>query len=144
MITIRTPKTIAEWQAYYNLRYEVLRKPWNQSFESAKTPEDDFAQHFAAFENQKLLAVGRLDLLNETTGQIRFFAVDPNHQGKRIGQQLLSAMEASARSQQIQRIILEARANAVRFYEHNGYQISEKGKILFDIIPHFWMFKELE
>ena len=35
------PKTKEDWDAYYQLRYEVLRKPWNQPAVSTKDEAEE-------------------------------------------------------------------------------------------------------
>ncbi len=38
-IEIRSPKTELEWVNYYDLRYRILRQPWNQPIGSEKMRE---------------------------------------------------------------------------------------------------------
>ena len=46
---IRAPKTDQEWEAYYNLRYKILRAPLNQPIGSERNDGDLTGQHFALF-----------------------------------------------------------------------------------------------
>ena len=39
-VEIRSPKTTDEWQEYYDLRYRVLRQPWNQPRGSERNEGD--------------------------------------------------------------------------------------------------------
>ena len=88
-IEIRSPLTQMEWDAYYDLRFRVLRAPWNQQKGSERDNQEDEAEHFAVFNKQLIIGVGRLDQLNESTCQVRFMAVDPLFQGKSIGKSLM-------------------------------------------------------
>lgn len=140
---LREPKEKDEWAAYYDLRYRILRQPWNQPRSSAFTPEDDTAKHFALYENTMLVAIARLDELDKTSAQVRFFAVDETYQGKGYGKTLIQGIEDYCSQNQITRLILEARENAIPFYASQGYTITKEGKLLFDKIRHSWMIKNL-
>ena len=45
---------------------------------------------------------------------------------------------------QLNVVILQARQDAVPFYEHHGYNVVEKTFLLFDEIQHYLMRKELQ
>ncbi len=141
---IRSPQTIKEWEDYYDLRFQLLRKPWGQPKGSERTKEDTFENtyHFACFDAKEIVGVGRLDYIESDKAQIRFFAIKENRQGKGIGTLLLKEMEKYAISMKINKIILQARENAVSFYEKNGYQKRKKTHLLFGEIQHFLMEKE--
>ncbi len=143
MSQLREPKGKNEWEAYYDLRYRMLRKPWNQPYSSAITPEDDFEKHFALYDDNQLVAIARLDKLDETSAQVRFVAVEEKCQGKGYGKILMTGIEDYCVKNQITTLILEARENAVPFYLALGYSITKKGKLLFGEIRHSWMRKEL-
>lgn len=143
MIEIRSPKTNLEWELYYDLRYRILRQPWNQPKESAYTPEDKTATHLALYENGNICSIARIDFISLDTIQIRFVATDTTHQGKGFGKQLMLEIEVLARNNNFAKIILEARENAIPFYFSLGYKIVGKGKLLFGEINHSWMEKKL-
>jgi ribosomal protein S18 acetylase RimI-like enzyme len=89
------------------------------------------------------LAVGRLHLNGPEEAQVRYMAVDPAFQGQGLGGRLLGELENQARYQGVQRIVLNARANAVGFYTHLGYEIIGPGETLFGEIRHTKMRKVL-
>ena len=140
---IRSPKTSAEWDNYYNLRFKVLRAPWNQPLGSERNEGDETAEHFAYFENELIIGVGRLDIMTQNTSQIRFMAVDENQQGKGIGRKLMLHMEEIAKEQGSNEIILHAREIAVPFYQKLDYSIVEKSHLLFNEIQHYLMHKKI-
>lgn len=140
---IRKPNSSAEWDNYYNLRYKVLRAPWNQPLGSERNDGDLTAEHFAYFENELILGVGRLDIMTQNTSQIRFMAVDNDQQGKGIGKKLMLRMEEIAKGQGSSEIILHAREIAVPFYEKLGFVINEKSHLLFNEIQHYLMSKKI-
>ena len=142
---IRTPETPAEWDAYYQLRYDILRAPWGQAPGSEKTPDEDAQQHFAYFdEQQQIIGVIRLDSCDAQTGQIRFMAVAANAQRKGIGRALMQFTEEKAREKQCTQMNVHAREHALEFYTKLGYQYLEKSHLLFGEIQHHLMSKELK
>jgi hypothetical protein len=60
------PKTPVDLQKYFNLRYEILRKPWNQPFASTKDEWEEQSIHVLMLdENENAIACGRLQLNSE-------------------------------------------------------------------------------
>ena len=139
------PKSPTEFDKYYNLRYEVLRKPWNQPLGSERDEGDDTSLHRMILDepNGKTIAVGRLQFNSNKQAQIRYMAVADGYQGKGYGRKIVGALEDIAREKGIRTIILQSRENAVKFYERNGYEIIEKSYLLFDKIQHWLMVKKI-
>jgi GNAT superfamily N-acetyltransferase len=142
-IEIRSPKTDNEWIEYYDLRYRILRKPWNQPIGSERNEGDSSEQHFAMYSGINLLAVGRLDKCEEKKRQIRFMAVEKNEQGSGFGKLLMIEMEKYCRNDEVNEIILHARESAILFYEKLSYQLQEPSYKLFGEIQHYLMSKKL-
>jgi GNAT superfamily N-acetyltransferase len=144
MIEIRSPKNQEEWNKYYQLRWEILRKPWNQPVGSEKDASEDTSVHLMAIDDKnEVWGVCRLQKNSDTEGQIRFMAVSENAQGKGIGKMLINAAEKQAKDLGLNRIILQARENAVPFYKACKYEIEEKTFLLFGTIQHYLMTKNL-
>jgi len=141
---IRTPNTQEEWDEYYQLRYQVLRAPWKQAIGSERNEGDETAQHFAFFEEGKIIGVGRLDYMSEVIAQVRFMAIAGNRQGEGIGKKLMQHMEEIAVETGRTELILHAREIALPFYKNLGYTITEKSHLLFGEIQHFLMRKKHE
>ena len=139
------PATSEEFKKYYNLRYEVLRKPWLQPKGSERDEEEETSLHRMIIDepNGKAVAVGRLQFNTIEEAQIRYMAVSDDYQGKGYGRKMVKALDNIAREKGSQKIILQSRENAVKFYEKNGYKIIEKSYLLFDEIQHWLMEKEL-
>jgi GNAT superfamily N-acetyltransferase len=145
-MTIRPPRTPAEWAAYYGLRYEVLRRPWHQPRGTEKVADDDRpdALHAAAFGPAgEALAVGCLHPSGPGQGQVRFMAVAAGQQGRGLGGLVLAYLEDQARAAGIAEIVLHAREAAVAFYARHGYAVVAPSHTLFGTIPHFLMRKPL-
>ena len=144
-ITILKPTTSEEFRKYYNLRYEILRKPWGQPLGSERDEGEETSIHRMIINELtgEALAVGRLQYNSKDEAQIRYMAVSDDFQGQGLGSQIISALEDVARGKGLQRIILSARENALQFYKNNGYEIVKKTHLLFGQIQHWLMEKEL-
>jgi ribosomal protein S18 acetylase RimI-like enzyme len=146
MLTIRIPATSKEWEQYYDLRFKVLREPWGQLKGSEILTDEDQADHAMVIddETQQIVGVARMQTNTPTQGQVRCVAVSPEVQGMGVGKLLMSYLEEIAQQKGIQEIVLDARENAVKFYLSIGYEIIGDSYLLFGVIPHFKMRKELK
>ena len=144
-MNIIEPESPEEFRKYYNLRYEILRKPWGQPIGSERDEKEVTSIHRMIIDDKtgEALAVGRLQFNSKDEAQIRYMAVADDSQGKGLGSQIISALEDVAQGKDIQRIILSARENALQFYKNNGYEIVKKTHLLFGEIQHWLMEKEL-
>ncbi|RPD49744.1 GNAT family N-acetyltransferase [Hymenobacter sediminis] len=146
MPAITTPQTPAEWAAYYRLRYEVLRQPWQQpeGSEQANDDQDPTTTHALLLAPEGFAAgVGRLHPSGPGQGQVRFMAVHPAWQGRGVGRQVLEYLETAARGQGFTEVVLHAREQAVPFYQRLGYAVVAPSHTLFGTIPHFLMRRAL-
>ena len=144
-ITVIEPQTPEEFKQYYNLRFEILRKPWGQPKSSERDNDDEISYHRLIIDEitGDTIAVGRLQFNTKEEAQIRYMAVADGFQGKGLGSQIISALEDVAQGKGIQRIILSARENALQFYKNNGYEIVKKTHLLFGEIQHWLMQKQI-
>ncbi|MGV3609774.1 MAG: GNAT family N-acetyltransferase [Fluviicola sp.] len=143
MITVKTPQSEKEWEAYYDLRYRILREPLGKERGSERNEGDDTGTHFGLYENKVLIAVARLDLVDKTTCQARFVAVESNLQGQGYGRKIMTALENEALGLGYQKLILHARDYALPFYQKLGYTLVGPSYKLFDVLQHFEMFRSL-
>ncbi|RXK50861.1 GNAT family N-acetyltransferase [Aquirufa rosea] len=140
---IRSPENPEEWEAYFQLRFTVLREPWNQPAGSEHLADDSEAIHVMAIENKQVIGAARMHQSKAGQGQVRCVAVDEAHQGRGIGKLLMQNLEQQAKALYWKEIILEARENAVPFYQSLGYRIEKESYLLFGSIQHFTMKKKL-
>jgi predicted GNAT family N-acyltransferase len=143
MIEVKKPASQKDWEAYYDLRYRILREPLGKERGSERNDGDETGIHFALAENNVLIAVARLDRLNESVCQARFVAVESHLQGKGYGRKIMTALENEAQDLGYQKLILHARDYALPFYERLGYILVGPSYKLFDVLQHFEMFKIL-
>ncbi len=138
------PKTQEELDKYYQLRWEVLRKDWNRPKGSEKDEGEEGAIHAMILnEREEAIAVCRLQIPDKTTGQIRSMGVKEMDRGKGYGEFIISYLERSAKQLGLILIFMDARENAVPFYQRMGYNVTEKSYLLFGEIQHWRMEKHL-
>lgn len=144
MNTLRSPKTVEELTRYYQLRWQILRKPWGQKQGSEQDEYEKQAIHKMVINEQgEVLAVGRLEKVDTCLGKIRFVAVSEKAQGQRLGQQIIDALEQQASQLGMKEININAREHAVGFYQKLGYKTVKYSHTLFDEIKHYTMVKKL-
>ena len=144
VLKITHPDSERQWQQYYQLRWRVLRAPWDQPVGSERDELEDKSEHIMVFsDTEQLLGVGRVHFNNEEQAQIRYMAVDEQVRGYGVGTILLTELEAIARKQGASVVVLDARENAVSFYAGHGYQVIADGHTLYGVIHHKKMLKNL-
>jgi len=138
-----TPHTDAHWKAYYALRYTVLREPWNQPLGSEVLGDEPAAIHIMAMDGDQAIGVARMHESAPQQGQVRCVAVATDQQGKGVGKAIMLELEGQAAILGWNEIVLEARENAVPFYQRLGYEIEQESYLLFGEIQHYRMKKAL-
>jgi ribosomal protein S18 acetylase RimI-like enzyme len=138
------PQSKEEFDSYFQLRWEVLRKPWNQPKGSERDELDSIAIHRMILdEDNNPIGVGMILINLNDVAQIRFMGIKSEYQGMNLGNTIIGKLELLARNKKLSKIILHSRENAVKFYEKNGFIVIEKSYLLFDEIQHFLMEKTL-
>ena len=140
---IKAPQTDSEWKAYYALRFNVLREPWNQPLGSEVLADEDQAIHAIAVAGEEVLGVARMHESSPNQGQVRCVAIATAAQGKGIGKAIMAYLEDQAKTKGWTEIVLEARENAVPFYHAIGYSNVAESYLLFGEIQHYRMSKTL-
>lgn len=144
MYRVKEAHTKGELDGILALRYEVLRKPWNQPYESSTDGmEKKCVNAFIADSTGTVIACGRLQENENKIGQIRFMAVDEAYRGKGLGKLIVEFLEHKAIEMGLRKIELHARENALDFYKSRNYELKESSYKLWDIIQHFRMEKKL-
>jgi len=138
------PQTPDDFERYFQLRYEILRKPWNQPFHTVKDELEETSFHAMLVDDKGDPAgVCRMQLNTPGEAQLRFMGIRQDLQGKNYGSLLLGYFDELARKKGCTHIILQSRENAVRFYERNGYVVKEKSYLLWGEIQHYLMEKRI-
>src|SRR5690349_20470124 len=112
---ILEPHTSEDLRKYFDLRYEILRKPWNQPYNSTKDEWEEQSVHVLMLDdNDEAIACGRLQINSKTEGQIRSMAVRTDMQGKGLGKKIIGYIEHRAKELKLKNLILDSRINAVK------------------------------
>jgi thioesterase domain-containing protein len=144
MIIAKAPQSLEEFEKYYHLRWLMLRKPWQQPLGSEQDELEQQACHQILVDQQNnVLAVGRLHKSQQHHAQIRYMAVADDQQRLGLGKQLINALEQTAIKQGITEISLNAREQAIEFYQKQGYQKLAFSHQLYGKIDHYLMSKTL-
>lgn len=124
MFRIVTPQTDAEFEAYFNFRWEVLRKPWHYPPGSEKDEYETVSEHRMVINgNGEIVATGRVHLNTSEEAQIRHIAVSPDHQRKGLGHMILSALEGVARRLGAERAVTNSRETSIEFFKACGFTV---------------------
>ena len=142
-IVFRSPVSESDLEKYYELRWRILRKPWDQPKGSEKVDTDDKSFHIMAELDGKVIGVGCIHELEDGVGRIRFMGVDDEFQNHGIGKEIVRLLEDYALEKRWKMIWLYAREIAWDFYVNLGYKIIGDGELLFGVIKHKIMEKEL-
>jgi N-acetylglutamate synthase-like GNAT family acetyltransferase len=141
---IGTPESEGDFVHYYDLRWRILRAPWGQPKGSEKDEHENNAYHVCAkFVSGEIIGVGRLHTISPGVAQIRYMAIDENYRNQGMGKRIYLYLEYKAKQSGIKTIIVDARENAVGFYQSMGFRITGIGHTLFNQIKHKVMEKEL-
>ncbi|WP_114782870.1 GNAT family N-acetyltransferase [Botryobacter ruber] len=138
------PATPEALEAYYRLRYDTLRRPWNQPEGSERADDDASAIHALLLDDAgEPAGVCRLHLNTPQEGQLRFMGIREDLQGQGLGNLLVEYLENRARELGATTMTLQARDYAVNFYRRNNYEVVEKSYLLWGSIQHYKMAKQL-
>jgi len=123
MFKLITPKTANQQNKYYHFRWQMLREPWRMPIGSERDEYDEMSHHRMIVDGKgRPMAVGRLYITPDNEGQIRYMAVKPNRRSKGVGSLVLVALESFARQEGVKRLVINARVDAIAFYEKNGFE----------------------
>lgn len=147
-MTPRAPETAAQWQSYFDLRWRLLRAPWNEPPGSERDELDDqrpgVVHAMLCDHRGDAISVGRMQLNSPEEAQIRYMATAEAFQGQGLGRLVVRYLEQAAAAAGAQTMVLNARDSAVPFYVRLGYQIAGDGPVLFGGVKHVRMSKRLE
>ena len=145
MIKIVSPKTREEFKAYYELRFEVLRKPWGLEKGTEKDDFEPISKHFMAVDDSSGDIVGVIKLMEKEPGVGWFshMAVSKKYQNSGIGKQLLTFVEDEARKEGYPVLGCMSRLTATEYFTRAGYIINGLPSHYFGTTQVVWMEKKL-
>ncbi len=152
-IELTEPRTDQEFEDYYRLRYERLRKPHGLPLGSERdNPAEASSVHVIAKADGRVVGAAcwvvgmRKD---EQTGarqvfvRFRQMAIDHEFDNRGIGIALTRYIEKAARQTGAQEILGNVRVERVPYFERLGYIVNGTGETLFDNVEHMSMVKSL-
>jgi ribosomal-protein-alanine N-acetyltransferase len=131
----------------FQVRWDVLRP--RRPIHAAQFPGDDAPEtiHVGAFANGQNICCAtatRAPWQNNPAWQLRGMGVVADWQKKGVGQRVLAELENLVRHAADLRLIwCNAREEAVKFYEKQGWQVASESFYIEDVGPHFKMTKNL-
>lgn len=137
---IEIPST--DYTAELQLRNQVLRIPIGLDIKDDDLTGEEQYAHFGAFADDLLVGTLYLKPLDDHTAQVKQVAVSQAVRRGGIGSKLMAAAEAQAELLGLSEIVLDARIDALAFYQTLGYQTTDDTHILLNII-HYHMKKTL-
>ena len=141
---LKSPSSYREWREYFLFRYKILRKPIGLNRSTIRDKLEKISYHVMVTNNKgEIIGVGRLHFVNIKESQIRYMAVDKNFRKKGVGNAIVHKLEIHSINNYRNKIILNARENAVIFYSKLGYVNLGKIDVGIDI-KHFQMKKNLK
>ena len=142
-LEFRVPKDEKEFNEYDLFRWRLLRKPIGKTIESLKDEYEDNSFHLIGVIDKKIVACGRLHFIDDSKAQIRYMAVDEKYQRKGLGSSILSLLESHAKKNNADKVILNARDHAIKFYATAKYKILKRYYGSDTGIPHTTMIKDI-
>lgn len=144
MYRIDTPKTDEQLEAYFQFRWEMLRKPWNHPLGSEKDEYEQVGEHRMVVDNKgNIVAVGRVHMNMSEEAQIRHVAVATEQQGKGLGKLVFSALEEVARQQGAKRMVTNSRRISIEFFTACGFEIEKEAPTEMGKLKRSQMIKKL-
>lgn len=145
MINIVSPKTHEDFKNYYELRFNILRKPWGLPKGTEKDDFEPISKHFMAVESESGHIVGVIKLMEKEKGVGWFshMAVQDAYQNKGVGKMLLAFVEDEAKRDGYSILGCMARLNATDYFAKAGYVIKGLPSQYIATTQVVWMQKNL-
>ncbi|MGY0585448.1 MAG: bifunctional GNAT family N-acetyltransferase/hotdog fold thioesterase, partial [Paraglaciecola chathamensis] len=127
MYKIETPETDAEFDAYFEFRWLMLRKPWNFPQGSEKDEYEQVSEHRMIRNNKgEVIAIGRVHMNSAEEAQIRHIAVANEAQGRGLAKMIMSSLESVARQEGAVRMVTNSRELSTPFFESCGFEVEKE------------------
>lgn len=146
-IEIRPPE-LEELTKVQQLRHAVLDPARLIETDHELSPEDfDKANiHMAAFLGENIAGTVRLDLIetDPPVYEVRKMAVDPDIKMRGIGKRVMVAALSEAQSRGSYLVTLDAREEAIPFFDRIGFKLTGDCIVHADGVPNYVMKRNIE
>ena len=129
-----------EYQQACELRNTILRLPLGLNLLQEDLSNEAEYLHFGMFQSDQLVAYVLAVPLGSGRGKLRQMAVSDECQGQGIGRRLIESVEERLVQKGYQIVELDARREAIGFYEKLGY-VPQGDEFISVTIPHQRMTK---
>ena len=141
---IVSPLNHSDFDDYYYFRWKYLRKDLNKKLGSERDALEDISIHRMVNDNNgNIIGVGRIHKISRGTYQVRYFAIHKDYRRIGLGTYLMADLEKIAINEKAKFIVLNARENALNFYQKLNYKIIKKTNLLYNKIQHYQMKKKI-
>lgn len=138
-VLLKSPCSESEFAQYYEFRWQQLRKPLNLPRGSEQDEQELNSFHCSAFiSEQTIIGVGRLSPEVNNQMRLRYMAVDEKYRHQGVGSLIVNNLLEYAVSNSIKLCWLNAREEALKFYQKNGFEVTERVQTNLPI-PHYRM-----
>ena len=114
-LVIKQPETAEERKQYFDLRWRILRAPWQEPKGSAIDEIEGQCFHAIVTDDDKVIGVGRLQFNSADEAQIRYMAVEKGFESRGIGSKIVDYLEQEAAKHQVHSVVHDARKPDVGF-----------------------------
>ncbi|HBB32994.1 MAG TPA: GNAT family N-acetyltransferase [Cyanobacteria bacterium UBA8803] len=137
-LEVRPLEDEKELEDMYYQRWLVLRSPLGMERGTERDKHDQSAFHVVAVSNGRVIGSARLRELSPELGSIAYVAVLPEFHHQGIGTKLIQTLIAKARENNLKRLRVMTRLNALGFYQRLGFLATGATFDYLDI-PHQFM-----
>ena len=128
-VSFISPATESEFKDYYKFRWQQLRQPLDLPIGSERDEFEDASFHCAAIAAPEgIIGIGRISpephpSCPDKQMRIRYMAVADDYRSRGIGSMIVEKLLLHAQANNVTRCWLNARSDAVPFYEKNGFKV---------------------
>jgi GNAT superfamily N-acetyltransferase len=152
-IEITEPQTEAEFEEYYHLRWDRLRRPQGQPEGSERdSPHEASSKHLIAKVDGRIVGAECYVVVTGRRGRLRRrrvivrsrqTAIVPEFERSGVATALLRYVEERGREIRAYELIGNVREEAVPWGKSMGYEIRGEGTTLYGTVKSYAMFKRL-
>jgi GNAT superfamily N-acetyltransferase len=152
-IQITEPQTEAEFEEYYRLRWDRLRRPHDQPEGSERdSPHEPKSKHLIAKVDGRIVGAECYVVLSGRRGRLRRrriivrsrqTAVVPELERSGVATALLRYVEERGREIGAYEVIGNVREEALSWGKSMGYEVRDEGTSLYGTVKSYAMFKRL-
>ena len=152
-IEITEPQSDAEYEQYYRLRWDRLRKPHGQPFGTERdSPHEATSKHLIAKVDGRVVGAECYVVLTGRRGRLRRrrlivrsrqTAVASEFERRGVGSALLRELESRSLELSAYELVSNVREEAIPLYKSVGYEIRDEGTTLYGSVKSVAMFKRL-